>query len=94
MKRRRVGLAPPILFPEAIRTDVHDLFEIVRSAVESFFGVFAIRGPRPLFNILGQSVLDRVVVNVIDVALQVVLVAYLVLPKPPLPDTDFSFSCS
>jgi len=37
-----------------------------------------------------MAMLDRVVVNVIDVPLEIVVVANKMLPKTPLPDASFS----
>ncbi len=36
---------------------------------------------------------DRIGVDVIDVMLQVIFITYLMFPKSPLPDADFSFAC-
>ena len=69
-KSCRMGLAPPFLFAEALCVDVRYIFEIVHSAVESFFGIFMIRRPGPIFNMPNQTMFDRIIMDAIDVALQ------------------------
>ena len=48
-----------------------------------------IRRPRPVFNGIDQSMFDRIVMNIIDVFVQVILVPYLMFPEPPLPNAAF-----
>ena len=49
-----------------------------------------IRRPGPVFNGIHQSMFDRIVMNIIDVLVQVLLVPYLMFPEPPLPNAAFS----
>jgi len=48
--------------------------------------------PRPIFNSVHQAVLDRIVVNIVDVLVQILLVPYLMFPETPLPYAAFSLS--
>ena len=49
------------------------------------------RRVRPVLHLPNQSMLDWIVVHVVDMPLQVQVVAYLVFPKTPLPDAFFAF---
>jgi len=53
-----------------------------------------VRRPRPIFNSLCQPMLDRIIMNIIDVPVQIILVAYLMFPETPLPDAAFSLFLS
>ena len=54
--------------------------------VEAGFDEAGKAGVRPVAGRLGEAVLDRVVVNVIDMPCVVVVIAYLVLPVAVLPN--------
>ncbi len=47
------------------------------------------RGMRPIANSRDVTVLHRIPMDVIDMAVEIVLVADLMLPKPPLPNRTF-----
>lgn len=49
---------------------------------------------RPFIDILHESMLHRVAVNVIDVLFKVIVVADRVFPEPPLPKTALAFAPS
>ena len=48
------------------------------------------RGIRPIANSCDVIVLHRIPMEVIDMAVEIVLVADLMFPKPPLPSRTFS----
>jgi len=37
---------------------------------------------------------DRIIMNIIEMSLQIIFVAYLMFPKTSLPNTHFTFACS
>jgi hypothetical protein len=53
---------------------------------QSLFDVSVKTAVRPILDLQNMSMLDRVVVNVIDVTRQIVVAANRVLPVTPLPD--------
>ncbi len=50
--------------------------------------------PRPILHMLDEAVFDRVVMDVVDVPLQIGLIANLVLPEPALPKPALAFPIS
>jgi len=47
------------------------------------------RGVRPIDGSLDVAMLNRIVVNIVNVSLKIILIAYQVFPKPPLPKGSF-----
>jgi hypothetical protein len=53
-------------------------------------GIPLVGGPRPVFGSLHQTMLDRIVVDVVDVSLEVGFIPDLVLPEASLPNPSLS----
>ena len=51
-----------------------------------------IAGPRPVLDVFDETMLDRVVMDAIDVSLEIALVANLMLTETPLPDASFALA--
>jgi hypothetical protein len=66
----------------------------IRLGIWHFSHPAVVAGPRPVFDVFDETVLDRVVMDVIDVSLEVALVANLMLPEAPLPDAPFAFAAA
>jgi len=60
--------------------------------IDAISNISMVGRPRPIFYPLNKPVLDRIVMNVIDMALQVFFVANLMFPEPALPDAPFAFA--
>jgi hypothetical protein len=87
-----VGRLPGLLFAEIGWIDVGGLVEIHNAPVESFLHVFVIRRPRPILQPLDQTVLDRIIVDVIHMSVKIALVMDPVLPESSLPDSGLALS--
>src|SRR5437763_1951424 len=88
MKRSAIASAPPL-------AEIHTGFVDVARPVgwqQIAPDIDAERRIRPIAGPAHQSVLDRVEVHVVDVSLEILLIANGVFPKAPLPECVFAIA--
>jgi hypothetical protein len=64
----------------------------IAGSIDALSDIPTIRRPRPIFGSLDKPMLYRIIMDIIDMALQIFLIVNLMLPKPALPYTALALT--